>query len=151
MGIRSYLWNAEKKPGFWVSGGFGVDGGGLETGFLLWVLGVICGMRRRNPVSGLYGLYIMKLSPIGTITMKSALNLAETIAAKMQDLSSQRQQQVLDFIEFLLQQDAPTEKFLHPDGRPMSALEAAGDLVGCIEGPGDLSMKKQELKRHPVQ
>ncbi|MBD2543285.1 DUF2281 domain-containing protein [Planktothricoides sp. FACHB-1370] len=83
--------------------------------------------------------------------MKSALNLAETIAAKMQDLSSQRQQQVLDFIEFLLQQDAPTEKFLHPDGRPMSALEAAGDLVGCIEGPGDLSMKKQELKRHPVQ
>ena len=83
--------------------------------------------------------------------MKSTINLEETILHKIKDLSHQRQQQVLDFIEFLLQQDAPTEKFLHPDGRPMSALEAAGDLVGCIEGPGDLSMKKQELKRHPVQ
>jgi len=35
-----------------VSGGFGVDGGGIETGFLLWVSGVICGMQKRNPVSG---------------------------------------------------------------------------------------------------
>ncbi|WP_354636363.1 hypothetical protein [Planktothricoides raciborskii] len=35
--------------GFW---GSGVDGGGIETGFLLWVSGFICGMRRRNPVSG---------------------------------------------------------------------------------------------------
>jgi hypothetical protein len=83
--------------------------------------------------------------------MKSVINLEETILDKVKDLSHKRQQQVLDFIEFLLQKDAPTEKFLHPDGRPMSALEAAGDLVGCIEGPGDLSMKKQELKRHPVQ
>ncbi|WP_199249304.1 DUF2281 domain-containing protein [[Phormidium] sp. ETS-05] len=84
--------------------------------------------------------------------MKSALNLEETIAEKIQELSGKRQQQVLDFVEFLLQQDAAaTKKFLHPDGRPMSALEAAGDLVGSIEGPGDLSMKKQELKRQPVQ
>ncbi len=78
--------------------------------------------------------------------MKSALNLADTIAAKIKDLSSQRQQQVLDFIEFLLQQDAPTEKFLHPDGRPMSALEAAGDLMGSVDGgPGDLSTNKKYL------
>ncbi|MBD2547542.1 hypothetical protein, partial [Planktothricoides raciborskii] len=28
----------------------------LETGFLLWVSGVICGMRRRNPVSGGFGV-----------------------------------------------------------------------------------------------
>ncbi|WP_354636362.1 DUF2281 domain-containing protein [Planktothricoides raciborskii] len=83
--------------------------------------------------------------------MKSAISLEETILDKVKDLSDRRQQQVLDFIEFLLQKDAPSEKFQHPDGRPMSALEAAGDLVGCIEGPGDLSMKKQELKRHPVQ
>jgi len=32
VGIRGYRWNAEKKPGFW---GSGVDGGGIETGFLL--------------------------------------------------------------------------------------------------------------------
>ena len=83
--------------------------------------------------------------------MKSVINLEETILHKVKDLSHKRQQQVLDFIEFLLQQDSPPEKFQHPDGRPMSALEAAGDLVGCIEGPGDLSMKKQELKRHSVQ
>ncbi|WP_197285190.1 hypothetical protein [Planktothricoides sp. SR001] len=34
----------------------GVDGGGIETGFLLWVSGVICGMRKRNPVSGFLGV-----------------------------------------------------------------------------------------------
>ncbi len=33
---------------------------------------------------------------------------------------------------------------------PMSALEAAGDLVGCVEGPGDLSMKKRELKANKI-
>lgn len=79
--------------------------------------------------------------------MESVASLEEAIAEKIKALSGYRQKQVLDFIEFLLSKDAPQE-FKHPDGTPMSALEAAGDLVGCIEGPGDLSMKKQELKRH---
>ena len=79
--------------------------------------------------------------------MKSVINLEETILHKIKDLSHKRQQQVLDFIEFLLQQDSPPEKFQHPDGRPMSALEAAGDLVGSVDGgPGDLSTNKKYLQ-----
>lgn len=79
--------------------------------------------------------------------MKSAINLEETILDKVKDLSDRRQQQVLDFIEFLLHQDAPPEEFQHPDGRPMSALEAAGDLVGSVDGGlGDLSTNKKYLQ-----
>ena len=79
--------------------------------------------------------------------LRSTNSRNSQVRPKYNPLSSDRQKQVLDFIEFLLSKNAPKE-FKHPDGRPMSALEAAGDLVGCIEGSGDLSMKKQELKRH---
>jgi len=48
VNIKSYLWVTRKKPGFWGSGG---GCWGKETGFLLWVSGVICGMQKRNPVS----------------------------------------------------------------------------------------------------
>ncbi|WP_354636357.1 hypothetical protein [Planktothricoides raciborskii] len=34
----------------------GLSRGGRETGFLLWVSGIIGGMRRRNPVSGGFGV-----------------------------------------------------------------------------------------------
>lgn len=34
-----------------------------------------------------------------------------------------------------------------PNGRrEVSALEAAGDLVGCLEGPGDLSFNPKYMK-----
>ncbi|MDB9311712.1 DUF2281 domain-containing protein [Spirulina sp. CS-785/01] len=82
--------------------------------------------------------------------MESVVSLEAAIAQKIKDLPQPQQQQVLDYVEFLLKK-YPTKKFQHPDGRPMSALEAAGDLVGCIEGPGDLSMKKQELKRQKFE
>jgi len=51
VGIRSYLWEAKKKPGFccW----------GKETGFLGWVSGVVCGKRERNPVSGVRFLLLL--------------------------------------------------------------------------------------------
>ena len=35
----------------------GLSRGGIETGFLLWVSGVICGMQKRNPVSGVLGFW----------------------------------------------------------------------------------------------
>ena len=54
---------------------------------------------------------------------------------------------MLDFVEFLLSQTPKKKEFKHPDGRPMSALEAAGDLVGSVEGPGDLSTNKKYLQR----
>ena len=37
------------------------------------------------------------------------------------------------------------EQFLKAE-RPMSALELAGDLVGCGEGPGDLSTNPKHME-----
>ncbi len=44
---------------------------------------------------------------------------------------------------------AALEQFLQGDGRPerpVSALDLAGDLVGCGEGPGDLSTNPKYLE-----
>ncbi|MEH2077736.1 MAG: hypothetical protein V7K57_25605 [Nostoc sp.] len=79
--------------------------------------------------------------------MTRAIGLEQIIVQKVLTLSKEQQQQVLDFIEFL-QLKSPTVEFLHHDGTQMSALEAAGDLVGCVDsGPGDLSTNKDYLKR----
>lgn len=76
--------------------------------------------------------------------MQQVISIEETIAEKVKNLPPERKQQVLDFVEFLLMSQTPKKKeFKHPDGRPMSALEAAGDLVGSVEGPGDLSGARQ--------
>ncbi len=71
----------------------------------------------------------------------------QIIAEKVKTLSPEKQQQVLDFVEFL-QSKSPKVKFKHPDGTPMSVFEAAGDLVGCVDGgPGDLATNKEYLNR----
>ncbi|MFN6466105.1 MAG: hypothetical protein RMZ41_030380 [Nostoc sp. DedVER02] len=76
-----------------------------------------------------------------------AIGLEQIIAQKVLTLSKEQQQQVLDFVEFL-QLKSLTVEFKHHDGTLMSALEAAGDLVGCVDsGPGDLSTNKEYLKR----
>jgi hypothetical protein len=37
---------------------------------------------------------------------------------------------------------------IHEGEREISALESAGDLVGCLDsGKGDLSLKKREFKK----
>jgi metal-responsive CopG/Arc/MetJ family transcriptional regulator len=33
-----------------------------------------------------------------------------------------------------------------PDRKKLSFLERAGELIGCVEGPGDLSYNKDSLK-----
>ena len=82
--------------------------------------------------------------------METVMNLEQTISEKVKNLSYDRQRQVLDFVEFLESKSQKVE-FKRADGTPMSALEAAGDLVGCVEGPGNLSMKKRELKGHKAE
>jgi len=76
-----------------------------------------------------------------------AIGIELLIAQKVLTLSKEQQQQVLDFVEFL-QLKSLTVEFKHHDGTPMSAKDAAGDLVGCLDsGPGDLSTNKEYLKR----
>ena len=64
------------------------------------------------------------------------------LLVKLQELEPHRQEQVLDFIEFLLsrQQQAHTQEQPIESKAPISALAAAGDLVGCLEAPSDLSI-----------
>ncbi|MBW4494345.1 MAG: DUF2281 domain-containing protein [Oscillatoria princeps RMCB-10] len=73
--------------------------------------------------------------------MSQALEMAQTIVEKLKTLPPEKQQVVLDFVEFLqsktIKQELPRE-----DGEPVSALTLAGNLVGCLEGPGDLSTNK---------
>lgn len=73
------------------------------------------------------------------------MNIEQTIISKLQTLSPDKQQEVLDFIEFLQAKSSKVE-FKHPDGTPMSALEAAQKWAVCLDGgPGDLSSNKQYL------
>ncbi|OCR00678.1 hypothetical protein BCD67_11955 [Oscillatoriales cyanobacterium USR001] len=78
--------------------------------------------------------------------METVINLEQRISEKVKELSFDRQRQVLDFVEFLASK-SPKVEFKRPDGTPMSALEAAGDLVGCLDsGLGDLSTNKKYLE-----
>jgi hypothetical protein len=51
------------------------------------------------------------------------------------DLPAVQQSQVVDFVEFLKAKRSAAPAI--PTGQ--SFLEAAGDLIGALEGPGDLS------------
>ena len=63
---------------------------------------------------------------------------------KLQTLTPQQQQSVIDFIEFLQFKAQKTEI---TEEEPISAYESAKDLVGCVEsGIGDLSYNKKYLK-----
>ena len=48
----------------------------------------------------------------------------------------------MQFLQFQAHQSPEREK-----NNSISALEAAGDLVGCLQGPGDLSLEKRKLKQ----
>lgn len=75
----------------------------------------------------------------------ASAQLSEGIA-KLKMLPSEKQQEVLDFIEFLQagveRQDASRKNWYSG----ISALEAAGDLVGCVEGPEDLSTNPEYMQ-----
>lgn len=78
--------------------------------------------------------------------MTQLVNIDQIIAEKVRTLAIEQQQQVLDFVDFLLSKTQKVE-FKNADGSPMSALEAAGDIVGCVEGgPGDLATNKVYFK-----
>ena len=65
----------------------------------------------------------------------------------LETLSSNDQQQVLDFVEFLKTKRQNHKLIQSTPNKPMSALELAGDLVGCLDGgPSDLSTNKAYME-----
>jgi metal-responsive CopG/Arc/MetJ family transcriptional regulator len=74
-----------------------------------------------------------------------SLKLPEGLHAKLERASKQRNRSKSDLVRDAL------EQFLNGEQRPkakrvVSALELAGDLVGCVEGPGDLSTNPKYLE-----
>ncbi|MBC6476225.1 MAG: DUF2281 domain-containing protein [Hormoscilla sp. GM102CHS1] len=79
--------------------------------------------------------------------MIQAVSKEQTILESLQTLSPQQQQSVLDFIEFL-QFKTQKQEIVEESGEVISMLEAAKEFVGCLDsGEGDLSMKKQDIKK----
>jgi len=89
------------------------------------------------------------------------MSLVDTAIAKMQNLPPERQQEIVDFIDFLLSRGPWVQSTngqaseLRPDERlepvtssqeAVSVFEAAGDLIGCVEGPRDLSTNQDYLE-----
>jgi hypothetical protein len=57
------------------------------------------------------------------------MSIEQAVVAKLKALPTDKQQEVLDFTEFL---ELKASKNLQGDS--VSVLEAAGDLIGCLEG-----------------
>lgn len=73
------------------------------------------------------------------------MSITQAVIEKLETLPLEKQQEVLDFIEFLQTRLSPSK--LQQEGPIISALEAAGDLVGCVEGgPPDLSINQQYME-----
>jgi hypothetical protein len=72
-----------------------------------------------------------------------SLKLPATLSARLDRAARQRGQSKSAIVREALQ------SFLngkHAGARPLSALDLAGDLVGCAEGPGDLSTNPKYLE-----
>ncbi len=79
-------------------------------------------------------------------------NVEQQIVEQLRLLPSDRQQQVLYFVESLLTNKMRSGTHLE-ENRPvegwqpgMSALDVSRDLVGCVEGPGDLSTNPKYME-----
>lgn len=70
------------------------------------------------------------------------MNTEEKVIRKLKTFPLEKQQEVLQFIEFLEFRD----RSLKQQKTGVTALEAAGALVGCLEAPTDLSANKDYLQ-----
>jgi len=76
--------------------------------------------------------------------MTQATTHSQTILEKLQTLTPQQQQSVIDFIEFL---QFKAEKKELTEEKTISFYEAAKEYIGCVDGgPGDLATNKDYLR-----
>ncbi|MDZ7956128.1 DUF2281 domain-containing protein [Nostoc sp. DedQUE09] len=74
------------------------------------------------------------------------MSIIQTATEKMRSLPPEKQQEVLDFIEFLQSQLAQKNTNIEQI-EPISFLEASQKFAGCVDGvPGDLATNKQYLE-----
>jgi uncharacterized protein YhbP (UPF0306 family) len=76
--------------------------------------------------------------------MISATTHSQTILEKLNALTPQQQQEVIDFIKFL---QFKAEKKELTEEKTISFYEAAKEYIGCVDGgPGDLATNKDYLR-----
>ncbi len=74
------------------------------------------------------------------------MNIEQTVLEKLKTLPAEKQQEVLDFVEFL--QSKTHQRSNTQESKPVvSALTLAQKWVGCLEGgPPDLSTNKKYME-----
>jgi hypothetical protein len=80
--------------------------------------------------------------------MTQAIDKEQMIIDEVKKLSPEKQQEVLNFIEFL-QFKAQKQETLQDKEKEkqVSFLEAAKEYIGCVDGgPGDLATNKKHLE-----
>lgn len=73
-----------------------------------------------------------------TISLKLPDDVDRKLSARAERVGTSKSALIREAIEGLLAEGS--------DGRKGSFLELAGDLIGCVEGPGDLSYNKEYMK-----
>jgi hypothetical protein len=76
------------------------------------------------------------------MALAEAKNIELAIVENIRKFPVDKQQQVLDFVEFLKTKLETTED-LSGHSEPESFLTLAGKYIGCVEGPEDLSTNKK--------
>ncbi len=73
--------------------------------------------------------------------MKSmSLKLSPRLSAKLDRAAKKQGQSKSEIVRLAL------EQYLDSEHRPVSAFDLAGDLVGCLEGPGDLATNPKYME-----
>jgi Arc/MetJ-type ribon-helix-helix transcriptional regulator len=71
-----------------------------------------------------------------------SLKLPDSLHAKLERLARSRKQTKSDIVREAIEQVLDRRR----TARPVSALDLAGDLAGCLEGPGDLSTNPKHME-----
>ncbi len=74
------------------------------------------------------------------------MSIEQTVLEKLKTLPIDKQQEVLDFVEFLQSKTHAKESNNQEDKPVLSALALAQKWVGCVEGPEDLSTNKKYME-----
>jgi len=74
------------------------------------------------------------------------MSIEQTVLEKLKTLPIEKQQEVLDFVEFLQSKTHVKESNNQEDKPVLSALALAQKWVGCVEGPEDLSTNKKYME-----
>lgn len=75
------------------------------------------------------------------------MNIEQTVLEKLKTLPAEKQQEVLDFVEFLQSKTHQKDSNTQDDKPVVSVLTLAQKWVGCLEGePPDLSTNKKYME-----